>query len=302
MIKSLFIVVLLLFFSFSPAHGQAYDLSMPDLRWPLPVSLKEISGLCFADQDSWLLAIQDEKGIVFGIDPETGQIKKTWPLAGKGDFEGIEVADSVLFVLRSDGVLFQSLWLNGPNEEVTPIPILSRKGVDLEGLGWDPVLKKLLIAVKDDPLLTNNSIKGWLYYDPGTGILDSKVVGIDKEQFIAVARKQLNKSGKKRMMAWLKKTPDQFPLGPSAIAVHPETREVYMLSHRGKVLLVFNNGGFCTHIFALDPTMFPQPEGIAFNQKGDLFIASEGTKKKPGQISIFRNKLKNRQNVEPDGH
>jgi uncharacterized protein YjiK len=274
-------------------QGQAYDFSKPDFIWPMPYPLHEISGLSFADQDNWLLAIQDEKGIVSGIDPQTGDIKQTWTITGKGDFEGIEVADSTLYLLRSDGLLFQLPWHNGATETVTSFQLIARKGVDLEGLSWDPISKKLLIAVKDDPSSSNNPTKGWLYYDPVSGILDSTMVGINKEEFMVLARKQLKKSGKKRIMAWLKKTPDQFLLGPSGIALNPASREIYMLSHRGKILLVFDKDGNCSNLIALDPAIFPQPEGIAFNQKGDLYIASEGTKKKPGKIILYLNKLKN---------
>jgi uncharacterized protein YjiK len=302
MIQSFKITEVILLLSIGILQGQDYDFSKPDLIWPMPVALHEISGLSFAGQDEWLLAIQDEKGIVSGIDPATGLIKQSWTLTGKGDFEGIEVADSILYLLRSDGMLLQTPWQNGASGAVSSSQLIARKGIDLEGLGWDPILKKLLIAVKDDPSSLNNPTKGWLYFDPVSATLDSTIVGINKEEFSEIVKKQVKKSDKKRIMAWLKKTPDQFLLGPSGIAIHPSTSEIYMLSHRGKVLLVFDKKGLCTNSFALDPAIFPQPEGIAFNQQGDLYIASEGNKKKPGQIVIFRNKLKNQQNMEPDSH
>lgn len=271
-------------------QAQSYDLRKPDTVWKLPASLHEISGLCFTLKDSQILAVQDERGDVFSLDPLTGQLINTWSLAGKGDFEGIEVVDSTLFLLHSSGKLYCSAWNDGPEGELKIVQLAGSKGIDLEGLGWDPIIRKLLIAVKDDPSNPELGKKGWYVFEPTTGILESNVQGVDKENFERIVRKHLDRKGKKKIMHWLNKNPDQFLLGPSAIAFHPITHEIFVLSHRGKVLLRFDGNGICLMVYPLDQNILPQPEGIAFNQKGDLYIASEGNKKKPGQIAIFHYK------------
>ena len=62
---------------------------------------------------------------------------------------------------------------------------------------------------------------------------------------------------------------------PSAIAVHPKTNEVYILSAIDHSLVVFNQFGFITNYSELDAGLFPNPTGLTFAQNGDLLISNE---------------------------
>jgi len=64
-------------------------------QWNLPRKLREVSGLALTD-DNRLLAITDEKAIVYEIDFENGRLVKAFAFGDpgiRGDFEGIEVLD-----------------------------------------------------------------------------------------------------------------------------------------------------------------------------------------------------------------
>jgi len=65
-------------------------------------------------------------------------------------------------------------------------------------------------------------------------------------------------------------------LKPSALAVHPLTGEVYVLCSVGKHLVEFSRDGAIARSWDLDSAGLEQPEGLAFLDNGDLFIASEG--------------------------
>ena len=67
---------------------------------------------------------------------------------------------------------------------------------------------------------------------------------------------------------------------PSALAVHPITGELFVLSSVLKVLVVLAEDGSITAVLPLDGELLEQPEGMAFLPNGDLFISSEGVKKK----------------------
>ena len=71
---------------------------------------------------------------------------------------------------------------------------------------------------------------------------------------------------------------------PSAVAVHPETGDLYVTATRGQLLVVLDGGEAmsikaCVHL-PRDP--FVQPEGITFDDEANLYIANEGRGKEGG--------------------
>lgn len=272
--------------------GQSFRSEKPDQVWLLPAELEEISGMAFSPEGRWLLAVQDEWGTLYGLDPATGRVDTTWRIAEKGDFEGVAAADSLVWLLRSDGRLFQTRWDQGPVGEVQVIKTGFPKGADLEGLAWDPRAGRLLMAVKDLPGEGPDAVKGWLRLDPLTGERDSLPTGLDRETLRKAIKAQGTKSAKKRVLRWLDSEPDRFLLGPSGIAIHPADHSIWVISSRGKLLMVFEPDGTLRRVFPLDKDVLPQPEGLVINAQGDLFIASEGKKGVPGRVVVYRDPLK----------
>ena len=78
----------------------------------------------------------------------------------------------------------------------------------------------------------------------------------------------------------MKKSKKEIIIQPSAIAVHPITKHYYILSAMSNSLVVVNRQNKIMHIKRLSRKRFEQPEGLTFSTNGDLFIASEGLKKK----------------------
>jgi outer membrane protein assembly factor BamB len=82
-----------------------YDIENEDIpAINLPDELKEISGITFTD-DNRLFAHGDEDGDVYQLNPETGQIIKSFALGDmlvvKGDFEDITYANDKFFLVES---------------------------------------------------------------------------------------------------------------------------------------------------------------------------------------------------------
>ncbi|MEL6720372.1 MAG: SdiA-regulated domain-containing protein, partial [Bacteroidota bacterium] len=63
---------------------------------------------------------------------------------------------------------------------------------------------------------------------------------------------------------------------PSAIAIHPITKDWYILSSVGKLLVVLDQEGNIQNVEKLSARLMKQPEGLCFDTNGDLFITSEG--------------------------
>ena len=78
-----------------------------------------------------------------------------------------------------------------------------------------------------------------------------------------------------------------FSFSPSAIAIHPITNQIYITSSVGKLLLITNESGKVLHIENLKKSIHPQPEGLCFDQDGNLYLSNEGKDGRPGVIYKF---------------
>ena len=84
----------------------SYDLAHPDRKLILPAVLDEISGICVYDSLR-LAAIQDEWGRVFILRKDDGTVEKRIDFAEDGDYEDITFAKNKIFVLNSNGNIYQ---------------------------------------------------------------------------------------------------------------------------------------------------------------------------------------------------
>ena len=80
---------------------------------------------------------------------------------------------------------------------------------------------------------------------------------------------------------------------PSGIAIHPITKELYIISSVNKALVVAGQDGKIKDAYQLDPAVFKQPEGITFTPWGDLLISNEAAEVGSPNILIFKYKQKN---------
>ncbi|SFD23323.1 Uncharacterized protein YjiK [Spirosoma endophyticum] len=236
-----------------------YQLTAPDENYTMPNELKEISGLTYY-KNNQLLCVQDEEAVVYVFDTKKKEVVKDFGFGGYGDFEGIEYVNDDVYVLESNGNLFR---FKPESTQIGRTKTDLPKKTEVEGLGYNPKTKRLLIAVKE-----------------GKGSSDKAVYSFDllnKAVFkdMSLNDEQLEGAGI-----------DPKTWKPSGIAVHPITGEWYMLTSAGKRLLITNHEAKIIYSEPLDPKQFRQPEGICFAPNGDLFIASEGDGKK-GYILKF---------------
>ena len=143
--------------SMSPAESQAlrhYDLrGAGTRRFKLPSQLAEISGLAFTP-DGRLLAHGDERGVIWQIDPATGVPANRFGFGSHGrllhgDFEDIQVVGQRVFLVSSDGRIFEA---REPRDDVIVDAIPRSAGLasacEIEGLAFDPPSQSLLVLCK----------------------------------------------------------------------------------------------------------------------------------------------------------
>jgi uncharacterized protein YjiK len=251
---------------FNSTNGLPYDLQKPALTILFDSDeLKEISGIGPTEVPGQYLAIADERGAFFFVDAtHHGAITQRVIFREKGDFEGAEMANNILWALKSDGKLFEvSNWNNNP-PTVTEYPTPIEKKDDAEGLGYDAGRQALLIACKGNP--DSPALKSIFAFNLKTKQLDPKPL-YTMDPF------EVNK------LVPYNETEKHDFFSPSGVAVHPLTGDVYVVSAALKRLVVLEkNSGKIRYANRLDKTILPQPEGISFDKEGNLLISSEGKK------------------------
>jgi uncharacterized protein YjiK len=258
-----------------------FNLQRADAVYKLPDKLNEISGLSYYKKNK-LATLQDEKGNIYFFNLNSGKISKKIDFSGDGDYEGIEVVDEQIWVLKSNGDLFK---VNHSKKDKT-VKVKEYKTDlstinDAEGLAFDKKNNRLLIACKGFPYIEDKK-KGKSKKGIYSFSLNEKT--LSKEPFIIIdldeikELKQYNTMAKLgvNLMSHLNPSKGDGSFQPSGIAIHPQTQHLFLLSSVGKLLLVCNNDGKIIAIVELNPSLFLQPEGICFDSGGTLYISNEG--------------------------
>ncbi|MEO0732336.1 MAG: SdiA-regulated domain-containing protein [Bacteroidota bacterium] len=282
----------LLFCLFTAALGAqgadiGYDLDAPKLVGELPAELDEISGLSLDPNNrNALLVVQDELGKVFRLNGRTGAMEWATTFWKDGDYEGIEAVRDDIWVVKSTGTLYQIMQPGTPQQKVEKYNTALTGDNDVEGLTYDPAKNRLLLACKQDAKDDGNDKDGrYIYaFDLATKELsDHPVYAIAREaiqNFLATCPQT---AGHAKLCSFFL-TRDEYDLAPSAIAIHPNTGQLFITSSHGKVLMVLSSAGMIEHLHKLDKDLFPQPEGLAFAADGTLFVSTEKKKDQPARV------------------
>ena len=251
-----------------PVRGQtvprglaAYDFGKAPRQNDLGKSLAEISGLAFGEGGR-LFAHHDERALVFELDPATGRIARSFHVGRnglRGDFEGMAIAGTRMFLISSDGALLGfAAGSEGAGVEAVRIRLATRRVCrEIEGLDFDPSSESLLLACK---------------FTSGRELRDRLVVlryslrtkKLDPAPFLSVPLQGLARFGLKAEFS------------PSGIAIHPRTGTLFIVAARENLLVELDRSGTFLGVIDLRGKVHHQPEGIAFGSDGALYIADEG--------------------------
>jgi uncharacterized protein YjiK len=257
-----------------------YDLDKPDEVFFMDGDLQEISGLTVSGH--YLAAVEDENGKLYFLNPQNGKIEEDAKFWKDGDFEGIETVGTSLFALKSNGNLYQVEGIK-PDEDDTEKFDLGFSGDDnFEGLGYQPETDMLLLSAKRSPQARKKEIYA---ISP-----QELVAGRQARQVHVIDQSELRQYVLKKEKRWIDRVTQRlataaYSFNPSAIAVHPRTGEIYVLSSPNPQLLVLNKNWKIKALVFLDPLKFKQPEAICFDFEETLFIANEG---KDGRANVLK--------------
>lgn len=257
--------------------GSAYDFQRPTATYAVPAELQELSGQAWVS-DQQLAGIEDETGDLFFYNLRTQRLDSTVHFAGPGDYEDVARVHGSFLILRSDGTLFKRT-----GRKTTTYPTGLTAANEPEGLSYDPASRTLLVACKSEPGAGLPATQRAVYrLNPATYRIDPKPAYVLDIAAILSRSPDAAWPGKAA-----KKTGRLSQFAPSAVAVHPRTHHVFVLSARGNDLVELDAQGQLVAAQTLEPALFPQPEGLAFAPTSDLFASSEAGSKH-GQGRLYR--------------
>lgn len=250
----------------------------------LPEELSEISGITFLN-DSVLVAIQDEEGVLFYYNIKQNRvIKKQW-FAEEDDFEDLVRAENDIYVVTSKGTLYQIQEFESSKPVIKSFKTPLNTKNDVEGLAYDSKNKRLLIAPKEDGLDKDKTTKEIYGFDLNTMEFQTEpVFTINLDEIEAhFEGDALQESSKKFLKALGNKNMSKV-FRSSALAVKEKTGEVYVLSSINGIILILEPRGSIKKIIQFSGPEYKQPEGLAFSPSGKLYISNEGNKSGIGNI------------------
>lgn len=237
-------------------------------RWILPKDLDELSGMTLTE-DGRLLAQGDERGQISEIDYRRGVVVKQFVVGRptiNADLEGITVAHAFVFLLASNGTLYEFReGANGERVDYATHDTRLGKECEFEGLAFDSTLNSLLLACKNvakKHLKDSMVIYRWKISGDG-----------DRFSMLTVPLKQILPAiGEK-------------DLHPSDIAIDPLTGNYVIVASIEKAIVEITPTGDVVFARKL-PGDHPQAESIAITRDSLLIIGDEA-KSRPATITLY---------------
>lgn len=269
---------------------EPYDWEHPALSLELSEDLAEVSGLSNIPNSPYLYAVQDEDGILYLLDRETGRTVQQIPFWKEGDYEGIELIDGVVYVVKSTGTVYRVTAAGTTDQTVEKYNGFLGSDNDIEGLGYDPAKGQLLLACKAEPGedIDPNRYKAIYGFDLATSsFIEEPLLLLDRnavDAYLSVCKQGPHHH---KLCDIFSREKEDFDLTPAAMAVHPLTGHYYLTSAKGNLLLIIDPSGAILHIDKLPKQLHRQPEGLCFDEQGNLYISNEQKKDNPPVIHYY---------------
>lgn len=254
------------------SSSDMYDFAHPNVV-KLPQELDEISGIAYYAKDSSVFAIIDEGGDIFKISLKNPKKFRKWKFDKKKDYEDLVLKDSTFYVLVSDGDIEKLTFKNNEfSNENYKIGNLSLKPAEFESLYDSEDSALLVLLCKDCTEDSKKTLTSYSFNEADSTSVFKKLTVYD-------------------LSALNQKLGIEKRLHPSAAAINPITKELYLVSSIQKLLVIFDRDGDFKSFYKLNPKLYKQPEGMTFTPAGDLIIANEFAEDGFATLLLLKNKM-----------
>ncbi|MDN3548130.1 SdiA-regulated domain-containing protein [Mucilaginibacter aquaedulcis] len=250
---------------------KGYDLSKP-VKYNMHINLTEISGIAFRHgKNDSLYAEEDEDGKVYYLKLGDKKVSES-RFAKSGDYEDIAICNDYVIMLKSDGTLFTFLYNKLRNKDIPGVNKI--KNVlptgEYEGMYADEKTNRIYVLCKQCDDDKKKRVSGYILQLQANGtVKQAGGFGIDVKAIEQQAGKKIG------------------PFRPSALAKNTNTNEWYILSSVNKLLVITDANWIVKTTYPLKPSLFLQPEGIAFDNQHNLYISNEGDLVSAGNVLKF---------------
>lgn len=274
--RHFFLYSWLIFFSSCDSQTEykspkGYDLNRP-VKVSLESQLNEISGINYYPKDTGIFAISDATGSLYKIFPDRNAMVQKWKFGHNDDYEDLQLHDSIFYILSSSGNIVTVKFITADSLQTSEYNFPQKK-VEFETLYYDSSINKLILICKDCKDDKKKEVSTFAF-DPVNFSYSKGPFTIDAD---AIAAKMNEK---------------KIKFKPSAAAINPVTHDLFVLASVNKALVIMDQHGNIKSTYKINPSIYKQPEGIAFTPKGDLLISNESNKEGAADILIIKLKQK----------
>ncbi len=236
----------------------------------LPQSLNEISGIAYYPKDTSVFAIIDEDGLMFKISLNKADDVKEWRFDKKRDFEDIVLKNNTFYVMVSNGDM-DKITFNGDKMSVAQVdfPNASKKVNEFESLYASADSSKIIMLCKQCEDDKKSKLSSYYFSDSAHQFIPYKTTETES---------LFQKIGSKK-----------DKIKPSAAAINPVTKELYVLCSVNKFIYVEDTEGKIKEVIKLNPVLYKQPEGMTFTPTGDLIISNEVNTEGYANLLLLKN-------------
>jgi uncharacterized protein YjiK len=259
----------------NPNSPKGYTLRRPE-KMILEKKLNEISGLFFLEDEEAMLAVADDKKKIYRLSPK-GEVSDYYdPELPSADFEDVVKVGSSIYTLISNGTIIE---ISKTDSGLTTqnYPFWSTEKNDFETIYYDSATKGLVILCKSCAFEKGKHQRTAFRFD-------MKTKQFDKQPFYSISSEKVQdvlKDGK-------------VDFKPSALAIHPIEKRLYVLASAGNLLVITSMKGEVEEAYRLNPNLYPQAEGIAFARNGDMYVSNEAKLGKPTLLKIVYKRTGNK--------
>lgn len=251
----------------------SYNFSLSEVRsMDLPPLLRETSGLA-TTSDGNIFTHNDEDGIIFELEAEDGSVISTFDITVNGqrvqdDLEGIAVAEENMYVINSNGKIYEFIPAgNGEIANCKIYPTSLAVDWEIEGLAYDPSIRSLVIISKNPLTATVSGKVGVFFWS-----LEQRALMHDETIFIPI-KQFADKIGQKKFQ-------------PSGIEYLPASGHYLLIAARQHTIAEITPRGEVLTVQKLSGKLHRQMEGITFITGKGLFISDEGGNKS-GRLTLY---------------